>query len=90
MVYVNDSSKPAPVRAEISQKNRRFHPHVLILPAGSSVDFPNQDNTQHHVYSLSPAKVFNLELYADRPEAPAYLLTGNGCWAPSTDKSRIT
>ncbi|WP_018403260.1 cache domain-containing protein [Marinobacter gelidimuriae] len=22
--------------------------------------------------------------------APAYLLTGNGCWAPSTDRSRIT
>jgi hypothetical protein len=54
----------------MSQKNRMFHPHVLILPAGSSVDFPNQDNTQHHVYSFSPAKTFNLELYADKPEAP--------------------
>jgi hypothetical protein len=42
----------------------------LILPAGSSVEFPNQDNTQHHVYSFSPAKTFNLELYADKPEAP--------------------
>jgi len=70
VVYINDGSKPSPVRSEVSQKNRMFHPHVLILPAGSSVDFPNRDNTQHHVYSFSPAKTFNLELYADKPEAP--------------------
>jgi len=70
VVYLDDGSKPSPVRSEVSQKNRMFHPHVLILPAGSSVDFPNQDNTQHHVYSFSPAKTFNLELYADKPEAP--------------------
>jgi hypothetical protein len=58
------------VQSEMFQKDRMFHPHVLILPTGSSVDFPNQDNTQHHVYSFSPAKTFNLELYADKPEAP--------------------
>lgn len=69
-MYLNAGSKPPPVRSEMSQKDRMFHPHVLILPAGSSVDFPNQDNTQHHVYSFSPAKTFNLELYADKPEAP--------------------
>jgi len=70
VVYMNDGSKPSPVRSAVSQKDRMFHPHVLILPAGSSVDFPNQDNTQHHVYSFSPAKTFNLELYANQPEAP--------------------
>ncbi|AFP28992.1 methylamine utilization protein [Marinobacter sp. BSs20148] len=70
VVYLNDGSKPSPVQSEVFQKDRMFHPHVLILPTGSSVDFPNQDNTQHHVYSFSPAKTFNLELYADKPEAP--------------------
>jgi plastocyanin len=70
VVYLNDGSKPSPVQSEVFQKDRMFHPHVLILPAGSSVEFPNQDNTQHHVYSFSPAKTFNLELYADKPEAP--------------------
>src|SRR5690554_4712704 len=70
VVYLNDGSHAAPIRAEVIQKDRMFHPHVLILPAGSSVDFPNQDNTQHHVYSFSPAKTFNLELYAGKPEAP--------------------
>ncbi|MBU2872854.1 methylamine utilization protein [Marinobacter salexigens] len=70
VVYLNDGSHAAPIRAEVIQKDRMFHPHVLILPTGSSVDFPNQDNTQHHVYSFSPAKTFNLELYAGKPEAP--------------------
>ncbi|MBL3823637.1 MULTISPECIES: methylamine utilization protein [Marinobacter] len=66
-----DSARPGtPVSAEIYQKDRAFHPHVLVVPVGSSVDFPNRDNTQHHVYSFSPAKTFNIELYADRPAAP--------------------
>lgn len=66
-----DSGRPGtPVSAEIYQKDRAFHPHVLVVPVGSSVDFPNRDNTQHHVYSFSPAKTFNIELYADRPAAP--------------------
>lgn len=59
-----------PRRAEIVQKNREFQPHTLVIPRGSRVDFPNQDSTQHHVYSFSPTKIFNLELYAGRPEQP--------------------
>lgn len=59
-----------PVTTEIYQKDRRFHPKILIVPVGSTVDFPNRDNTQHHVYSFSPAKTFDLKLYAGRPEAP--------------------
>lgn len=70
VVYLNDGSQASPVRAEVFQKDRMFHPHVLILPTGSRVDFPNRDNTQHHVYSFSPAKTFDLELYAGMPEAP--------------------
>ncbi|WP_417512855.1 methylamine utilization protein [Marinobacter sp.] len=70
VVYIKDASRVAPLRAEVIQKDRMFHPHISILPVGSSVDFPNRDNTQHHVYSFSPAKTFNLELYAGRPEAP--------------------
>lgn len=59
-----------PVSAEIVQKDRQFHPKVLVIPKGSRVEFPNRDNTQHHVYSFSPAKTFNIELYAGKPEAP--------------------
>ncbi|WP_417565389.1 methylamine utilization protein [Marinobacter sp.] len=70
VVSVATTREVVPVSAEIYQKDRAFHPYILVIPAGSSVDFPNRDNTQHHVYSFSPAKVFNIELYAGRPEAP--------------------
>ena len=70
VVSVPSGLRPDPVIAEIYQKDRAFHPHILVVPIGSSVDFPNRDNTQHHVYSFSPAKTFNIELYADRPAAP--------------------
>ena len=70
VVSVDSGLPGTPVSAEIYQKDRAFHPHVLVVPVGSSVDFPNRDNTQHHVYSFSPAKTFNIELYADRPAAP--------------------
>lgn len=70
VVSVGSARQAAPVSAEIYQQDRAFHPHVLVVPVGSSVDFPNRDNTQHHVYSFSPAKAFNIELYADRPASP--------------------
>jgi plastocyanin len=70
VVIVENGPAESPIEAEIVQKNRNFHPHTLIIPRHSRVDFPNQDNTQHHVYSFSPAKVFNIELYAGRPTEP--------------------
>jgi hypothetical protein len=41
----------------------QFRPFVLIVPAGMEVAFPNHDPFQHHVYSFSPAKTFELKLY---------------------------
>ena len=48
----------------IDQKNIQFHPFVLMVPVGSEVSFPNFDPVRHHVYSFSPAKKFELKLYA--------------------------
>lgn len=59
-------SKPA----EVAQQDLTFRPFVSAVQAGTPVEFPNQDKTRHHVYSFSPAKVFELKLYADKPEAP--------------------
>ncbi|GGC67053.1 methylamine utilization protein [Marinobacter halophilus] len=70
VVYLDGGPSPASVTAEIAQQDRQFHPRVLVIPVNSTVDFPNRDNTQHHVYSFSPAKTFELELYTDRPETP--------------------
>jgi plastocyanin len=54
---------PSPVQAEIVQKNRQFIPPVTVIPVGSVVRFPNWDNVQHHVYSFSPTKTFDIPLY---------------------------
>ncbi|HET8849232.1 MAG: methylamine utilization protein [Marinobacter sp. 34-60-7] len=70
VVFLDDGGPAEPVRREISQQSRQFDPRLLVIPAGSRVDFPNRDTTQHHVYSFSPAKTFELELYMGRPEAP--------------------
>jgi plastocyanin len=56
--------------AEVAQQDLTFRPFVSAVQAGTPVDFPNHDKTRHHVYSFSPAKVFELKLYQDKPEAP--------------------
>lgn len=57
----------APIRfpwpMTVSQQNIAFVPHVLIVPVGTAVAFPNLDRVRHHVYSFSPAKRFELKLY---------------------------
>lgn len=70
VVYLDKPDTSTPVTVEIYQKDRRFHPHVSVVPVGSRIEFPNRDNTQHHVYSFSSAKTFDIELYAGKPEAP--------------------
>ena len=47
----------------VAQQNIAFNPFVLVVPVGSSVNFPNKDNVRHHVYSFSPVKKFELKLY---------------------------
>jgi plastocyanin len=48
----------------ILQENEEFSPYVTALVAGTRVAFPNHDKVQHHVYSLSKAKKFELPLYS--------------------------
>jgi hypothetical protein len=45
------------------QKNRMFKPHLLVIPVGSTVDFPNADPFFHNVFSLFDGKRFDLGLY---------------------------
>ena len=51
-------------RARMDQKNEAFVPHVLAIVAGTVVDFPNNDETYHNVFSLSKPKQFDLGRYA--------------------------
>jgi plastocyanin len=45
------------------QKNKSFEPHVLIVPVGAMVAFPNRDPFFHNVFSLFEGKRFDLGLY---------------------------
>ena len=54
----------------MDQVNRTFAPYVLSVTQGQDVAFPNSDNVRHHVYSFSPAKMFDLKLYSGEPKAP--------------------
>lgn len=47
----------------MAQKDISFQPHVLIVPVGATVSFPNMDSVRHHVYSFSKPKKFELKLY---------------------------
>jgi len=64
------TSASAKKRAVIDQRDKQFVPYVTALQIGTSVLFPNNDNIRHHVYSFSPAKKFELPLYAGVPAEP--------------------
>jgi plastocyanin len=51
-------------RFAVSQQKLQFRPFLTIVPVGADVSFPNLDPTKHHVYSFSPAKKFELKLFA--------------------------
>lgn len=66
IVYAEPLDRPAPSRpitTRLLQKEKTFIPAVLAIPAGSTVDFPNQDSIFHNVFSLSPPAPFDLGLY---------------------------
>lgn len=57
---------PAPAprpRLKLVQQNKKFAPHLLVVPVGSVVDFPNLDPFFHNAFSLFEGKRFDLGLY---------------------------
>jgi plastocyanin len=55
----------APTSAVMHQHERHFEPDLLIVPAGSTIDFPNLDPIFHNVFSLSRTQSFDLGYYSD-------------------------
>lgn len=47
----------------LTQHNKSFEPHLLVVPVGSVVEFPNRDPFFHNVFSLFEGKRFDLGLY---------------------------
>lgn len=56
------AATPAPP-LRLVQKNKSFSPHLLVVPVGSVVEFPNRDPFFHNVFSLFEGKRFDLGLY---------------------------
>lgn len=61
---------PPGTKAEMGQRSRAFVPTLLVVQTGTAVAFPNFDTVRHHIYSFSPAKPFEIKLYAGTPAAP--------------------
>lgn len=55
--------KPPAEKPVIDQKNLIFNPHVLPVLVGTTVEYPNNDNVMHNVFSPSKTKKFNLGTY---------------------------
>ncbi|HYL73800.1 MAG TPA: carboxypeptidase regulatory-like domain-containing protein [Bryobacteraceae bacterium] len=65
---------------KIVQHHKRFEPHVLAVPAGSVVDFPNLDPFFHNVFSMFDGKRFDLGLYESGTSHGATFDTAGVCY----------
>ncbi len=82
-IYVEGPGPAAPGEAggaaplQIEQLDRRFVPDVAVIPAGSTVSFPNMDPIFHNIFSFSKAKTFDLGSY-DKGETRKVLFSKPG------------
>jgi plastocyanin len=58
------------LRHKIEQKDQQFAPHISLVAVNTEITFPNVDTVQHHVYSFSPAKTFEVSLREEFTSAP--------------------
>jgi plastocyanin len=67
-VYAVPASGPVDAKnarpIAIQQVDREFVPYMTVVQTNTPVSFPNRDPIQHHVYSFSPAKNFEIKLYS--------------------------
>ncbi len=52
-------------KVSMEQRDRRFVPDLVVIPAGGTISFPNFDPIFHNVFSLSKAKSFDLGNYRE-------------------------
>ncbi|NOX33721.1 MAG: hypothetical protein GXP56_08275 [Deltaproteobacteria bacterium] len=66
LVYLARAKGPLPSLQKefvLDQNNLTFSPHILVIPEGATVSFPNNDKVDHNVFSLSRTKKFNFGSY---------------------------
>jgi plastocyanin len=73
IVYAEPLDTAPPRKLErftLGQKNKTFQPHLLSIPVGSTIEFPNNDAIFHNVFSLSGPEPFDLGLYRSGETRP--------------------
>jgi plastocyanin len=61
---LESQSHPVPAaHPSLDQRGIQFHPQVLAIQVGTTVDFPNRDNLYHNVFSYSSPNEFDLGRY---------------------------
>lgn len=56
-------AKKAATTATMTTRGKTVLPHVIAVPAGSTINFPNEDPISHNLFSLTPGNTFDLGLY---------------------------
>jgi plastocyanin len=68
VVWISDDSKPAALpESEMRNKEKSFVPDLLVITAGSSVRFPNDDPFFHSIYSEGGPDAFDIGFYDSGP-----------------------
>jgi hypothetical protein len=62
--------KITPITRLYLQKDKQFVPHVMAVPIGSTINFRNEDEIFHNVFSLSSAASFDTGLHKAGVETP--------------------
>ena len=57
------AAQPARPAPKLAQRNKSFDPHLVVVQAGATIQFPNDDPFFHNVFSLFEGKRFDLGLY---------------------------
>lgn len=55
--------KMIPGKYQMITRGKMLIPHVLAIPVGSTIEFPNDDPISHNLFSLSSNNAFDLGLY---------------------------
>ena len=67
LLWLEPTGGKAPQRApmiyQMTTRGKAVVPHVLAIPVGSTVEFPNDDPISHNLFSLSSNNAFDLGLY---------------------------
>jgi plastocyanin len=67
IVWISDRSVVADTETAMHNENREFVPDMIVIRAGTSVRFPNDDPFFHSIYSSSPTDPFDIGYYGFGP-----------------------